>query len=398
MLDETRSIRDSTCVTVNTIALATQTAGLDAEAPAPRRVLRTLAAFAIWTALAGIFATQLYFAGLPWKVALAWTLPRWYSWGLVAPLIFRLDRWLAAAARLPVRVALHVPLASIWTAVTIGLRLAVRPLRGAGLPDDFHVYLLDRFYSDLPIYAVIAGVSFARLYAEQVRRGIREAHELALRSADLERRLVEARLQSLRAQLQPHFLFNALNTISAYTESNPQLARRLMAQLGDLLRASLRHTSQPLVTLGEELTFLDDFLAIESARFEGRLHVSVHADDDLLSRRVPAFLLQPIVENAIRHGVGPRLSGGRVDVSVTASEQALHIRVRDDGVGLPRDWSLDRDAGVGLRNVADRLEQMYTMPGLLKVEAAAAGGVDVTIELPDPDAKARPGAARQGTP
>ena len=117
---------------------------------------------------------------------------------------------------------------------------------------------------------MIAGISFARLYAEQVRRGIREAHELALWTADLERRLVEARLQSLRGQLQPHFLFNALNTISAFTESNPQTARRLMAQLGDLLRSSLRHSSQPLITLGEELTFLDDFLAIESARFEGR--------------------------------------------------------------------------------------------------------------------------------
>ena len=167
------------------------------------------------------------------------------------------------------------------------------------LPADFNAYLLDRFYSDLPIYAVIAGISFARLYAAQVKRGIREAHELALWTADLERRLVEARLQSLRAQLQPHFLFNALNTISAFTESNPQMARRLMAQLGDLLRASLRHTAQPLVTLGEELTFLDDFLAIESARFEGRLQVSVHADDDLLPRMVPG--LPPSAARRERH-------------------------------------------------------------------------------------------------
>ena len=138
-----------------------------------------------------------------------------------------------------------------------------------------------------------------------MKRAARQAHELALRSADLERRLVESQLQSLRAQLQPHFLFNALNTISAFTETNPQMARRLMAQLGDLLRASLRHASQPLVTLGEELTFLDDYLAIESARFEGRMHVSVRADDDLLPMMVPSFLLQPLVENAIRHGVGP---------------------------------------------------------------------------------------------
>jgi LytS/YehU family sensor histidine kinase len=255
-----------------------------------------------------------------------------------------------------------------------------------------YLYLLDRFYSDLPIYAVLAGISFARLYAEQVERGIREAHELALWTADLERRLVEARLQSLRAQLQPHFLFNALNTISAFTESNPQMARRLMAQLGDLLRASLRHTAQPLVTLGEELTFLDDFLAIESARFEGRLQVAVDADDELLPRLVPAFLLQPIVENAIRHGVGTRLSGGRVEVSVMAEGRALKIRVRDDGVGLPPEWSVERNAGVGLRNVADRLEQLYGTAGLLRVSSNATGGVDVQIDLPDPPAKRRPDA------
>ena len=151
---------------------------------------------------------------------------------------------------------------------------------------------------------------------------------------------MESQLQSLRAQLQPHFLFNALNTISAFTETNPQMARRLMAQLGDLLRASLTHAAQPLVTLGEELTFLDDYLAIESARFEGRMHVSVRADDDLLPVMVPSFLLQPLVENAIRHGVGPRLSGGRVEVTATGAPSALSLRVRDDGVGLPPDWQL----------------------------------------------------------
>jgi two-component system, LytTR family, sensor kinase len=381
---------------VHTTALPSQTVGdLNTDAPLSSRALRASGAFVLWTALAGVFATQLYFAGLPWSVALAWTLPRWYSWGLVTPLIFRLDRRLAAAATLPVRLALHVPLALVWTAVTIALRLATRPLRGSALPDDVQMYVLDRFYSDLPIYAVIGGISFARLYAAQVRRGIREAHELALRTADLERRLVEARLQSLRGQLQPHFLFNALNTISAFTESHPQMARRLMSQLGDLLRASLRHTAQPLVTLGEELTFLDDFLAIESARFEGRLQVSVHADDELLPRMVPAFLLQPIVENAIRHGVGPRLSAGRVDVSVTARGRMLNIRVRDDGVGLPPDWTFDRNAGVGLRNVADRLEQMYGTAGLLKLVPVATGGVDVQIELPDPPATQRPDASER---
>ena len=140
------------------------------------------------------------------------------------------------------------------------------------------------------------------------------------------------------------------------------------------------------MTLGDELTFLDDFLAIESARFEGRLHVSVDADDSLLPRMVPAFLLQPLVENAIRHGVGTRLSGGRVDVSVAADDRALRIRVRDDGVGLPPEWSFEHNAGVGLRNVAARLEHIYGRPNLLKLVPVPTGGAEVQIDLPGPPA------------
>ena len=119
-----------------------------------------------------------------------------------------------------------------WTTLAIALRLATRPLRGAGIPDNFAGFFLDRFYSDLLVYAVIAGASMARDYAAQLREQERDAHEQALQRAELERDLVEARLQGLRAQLHPHFLFNALNTISAFTETDPPTARRLMGQLG----------------------------------------------------------------------------------------------------------------------------------------------------------------------
>jgi sensor histidine kinase YesM len=363
--------------------------GLVSGRPAFGRTVKVyLGVFLLWTAIALFFATQLYFAGLSWNQALSWTLPRWYSWGLVTPAIFWVDRWLAQNTALATRLCLHVPLGLTWTTLTILLRLAARPARGAHLPPNFAAYFLDRFYSDLPIYAVIAGISFSRHYAEQMRRSARAAQELALRTADLERRLVESQLQSLRAQLQPHFLFNALNTISAFTESSPQTARRLMAQLGDLLRESLRHAARPLVTLGEELTFLDNFLGIESARFEGRLHVSVHAEDGLLAVMVPSFLLQPLVENAIRHGVGRRLSGGHIQVTATGDRSTIRIRVRDDGVGLTAGWSFERDAGVGLRNVASRIEHLYGRTGLMRVVALASGGVEVQINLPrDPPAE-----------
>ena len=342
----------------------------------------------LWTVLAVVFATQLYFAGLPWSQALAWSIPRWSSWGILTPAVFWLDKRVGRGRSLPVRVAFHVPQGLCWTTLAIALRLVTRPLRGALMPEDLSAFFVERFYSDLLVYAVIAGASMARDYAAQVRERERDAHQQALERAELERHLVEARLQGLRAQLHPHFLFNALNTISAFTETDPPTARRLMGQLGSLLRASLALAGRPLVTLAEELTFLDDYLAVESARFEGRISVTVDADDDILGRTVPGFLLQPIVENAIRHGVAPRLSGGRVEVTAKAGAAGIVLRVRDDGVGVPADWSVDTHAGVGLRNAASRLEHLYRRQGLLAVQRRPEGGLDVTITIPSqPDVR-----------
>jgi signal transduction histidine kinase len=354
----------------------------------PRRLLvNFLLAFLFWTAIGALFATQLHSAGLSWRQAFEWSLPRWYSWAIVTPFIFRVDRWMVRQWRLAARLALHVPLALAWTSLTILLRLVARPLRGAGFPPDLSAFFFDRFYPDLAIYVVIAIVSMLRAYTEHIRLQEQRAREHA---ASLERRLAEARLHTLRAQLQPHFLFNALNTISAFTETNPRVARRLMEQLGDLLRASLTHTAQPLVTLGEELTFLDDYLAIESARFEGRIEVSVNVDDDLIDRRVPSFLFQPLVENAIRHGVAPRLSGGRIDVSATQEGPMLVFRVRDNGLGLPPDWRFEQHAGVGLRNLSARLDALYRRRDSVRVTPLQSGGVEVVVEIPASQAQSDP--------
>jgi two-component system LytT family sensor kinase len=344
-----------------------------------RNLRNLLGAFLFWTAIGALFATLLHSAGLSWRQAFEWSLPRWYSWAIVAPFIFRTDRWMVRRWRLPARLALHVPLALAWTSTTILMRLVARPLRGASLPPDLSAFFFERFYPDLAIYAVIAIVSMLRAYTEHIRLQEERAHEHA---ATLERQLAEARLHTLRAQLQPHFLFNALNTISAFTETNPRVARRLMEQLGDLLRASLTHTAQPLVTLGEELTFLDDYLAIESARFEGRIRVSVDVDDHLIDRRVPSFLFQPLVENAIRHGVAPRLSGGCLEVSAAQEGPMLALRVRDNGLGLPPDWSFDQHAGVGLRNLAARLDTLYRRSDLLRITPLESGGVEVVVHIP----------------
>jgi two-component system, LytTR family, sensor kinase len=339
-------------------------------------------AFLLWTALALFFATELYFAGLPWSQAVAWSLPRWYSWGLLTPAIFAVDRRLSTHSNFAIRLGAHLPLAPLFASASILLRLVTRPLRGSAIPADFSTFFFERFYADLPVYAVIAGVAVARHYAEQLGERARREQELALQKTELERRLVEASMQSLRAQLQPHFLFNALNTISALTESDPKTSRQLMSQLGDLLRASLALASRPLVTLGEEMTFLDDYLAIEAARFADRISVSVKMDEGLAGAVVPGFLLQPLVENAIKHGVGPRKSGGHVRVVARRHGHSVLLQVEDDGVGLPNGWSLERGAGVGLRNLAARLAQIYKRTDLLRVEPSAKGGVTVEVEIP----------------
>ena len=155
-----------------------------------------------------------------------------------------------------------------------------------------------------------------------------------------------------------------------------------MERLGRLLRVSLAHGSHPLVSLVDELTFLDDYLAIESVRFEGRITVSVNADDDTLDVMIPSFLLQPLVENAIRHGVVPRLSGGHVEVTAARNKTTLHLRVRDNGIGLCPGWEFERNAGIGLKNVALRLEQIYGVADLVRVTVVPSGGVDVQLDLP----------------
>jgi signal transduction histidine kinase len=344
------------------------------------RVVRLiLASFVFWTALGVFVASQLHFAGMPWGTALEWSLPRWYSWGLLAPCIFWLDWWTAGRWSVVLRLLVHVPMALAWTTAAILLRLVVRPLRGAPFPDDIGVFFSDRFFPDLAIYAAVAVVSLLRAHTRRLHEREQQARELAV---SLERRLTEAQIQGLRAQLQPHFLFNALNTISAFTESDPRVARRLMEQLGDLLRASLAHTAHPLVSLGEELTFLDDYLAIESARFGERIVATVHADDAVLDVQVPSFLVQPLVENAIRHGVAPRLSGGTIEVTATPVGSSLVLAVRDNGVGLRPGWDMNSDAGVGLSNLRARLEHIYGRRDLLRIGNADGGGVEVTVTVP----------------
>ena len=204
-----------------------------------------------------------------------------------------------------------------------------------------------------------------------------------LRRERLERNFSEARLNALRLQLDPHFLFNALNTVSSQVERDPKLARRMIEHLGDLLRLSLDSKDRQEVALIEELAFLEHYLAIQRIRFGDNLRIETDVAPEVRHASVPSLILQPLVENAVRHGLGGRAAGGTVIVTARPAGDRLEIRVQDDGVGLPAGWQLDAHAGVGLSVTKERIAELHPNgSSRFEVLPRPAGGTDVEISLP----------------
>ncbi|UWX03609.1 histidine kinase [Pseudoxanthomonas sp. NC8] len=214
--------------------------------------------------------------------------------------------------------------------------------------------------------------------AAHVERLVRTARERERRQLRLEAQLADARLEALRAQLQPHFLFNALNTISVLMHENVDSAERILLQLSALLRRSLDSSEAHEVALGEEIGFLESYLEIERARFGGRLSYEVLVPDEALGARVPTLILQPLVENALRHGIAMRAGPGRVEVKARRHGDTLLLSVSDDGQGL----SQASGERVGLANTRARLRLLYADRQRFGLRNSDDGGVIAEIELP----------------
>jgi two-component system, LytTR family, sensor kinase len=338
--------------------------------------LRAALAFAFWTGIGFLFSTQIYFLTPEgsWLAAMRSAMPRWYAWGLLTPFIFAADRSLLRTRPLLWRLLLHVPLGLFFTFMVEALRYGAQVAFTGGVSAVLP-FLIQGTYWDILIYGLIVGVYVAW-------DSTAEAQQRQLREAQLEAHLAEAHLRTLQAQLHPHFLFNALNTISAYTETEPRMARRMMAQLGELLRASLDHAAEQEVPLQDELAFLDNYLAIERLRFEDRLTVEVRVENGVRDALVPSFILQPLVENAIRHGTGTQMRRGHILITARRKAQWLALSVEDDGAGLPAGWRLEDHGGVGLLNTVQRLEELYGSAHHFHIAGAPGAGVCVHIELP----------------
>jgi two-component system, LytTR family, sensor kinase len=333
-----------------------------------------------WTLLGCVFAVPDLSGGGDRRHALLLSLTLWWSWGIVTPLILWVDRQIPVSNKqLALRVLAHLLPSLLATCVYVYVLGAVRA--AAGIGDWPSVKLLADAMSGMIlwnwlVYWLIVGAWQAHRYYD---------HYLAaeLRLERLEKNFSEARLNALRMQLDPHFLFNALNTISSQLERDPKLARRMIEHLGDLLRLSLESKDRQEVPLAEEMAFLEHYLAIQKIRFGDHLKIETRIAPEVKYASVPCLFVQPLVENAIRHGISRRASGGTVIVSAQREGDRLEIRVIDDGMGLPADWTLENSGGVGLSVTRQRVAGLYPEGATcFVVNRRESGGTEVEISLP----------------
>jgi two-component system LytT family sensor kinase len=287
-------------------------------------------------------------------------------------------RWIV---RIPLLLVIGVVIAvGVYLAVDLARDLLVispRPRRGSTLSPWREVARF-RFLNQFLIYLAVLAAGFAREYFVRDQQRSREAIELAQQTAALQAQLSEARLDALRMQLNPHFLFNTLHAVSALVERDPGGVRRMIARLSELLRHTMDSDAPNEVPLRDELSILRRYIEIMEIRFQGRLTVTTEIDDAALDALVPNLVLQPIVENALEHGAARASADGRIEIAAHISGDRLVLTVRDNGPGVER----NAGAGVGLANTRARLAQLYADQSSLSLSSAPGGGAISEIALP----------------
>jgi sensor histidine kinase YesM len=345
-----------------------------------KRLLRWSLLFVCWTFLGLFSASQVYIryaynSDKPssWRQALSVAMPDWYAWAILSPLIFGFARRFPIERNKRVRrFAIHFFAGIFFSFVKIMIEFMVL-WRMIGLPArNVSPVALQQ---NLLIYAAIVGM----LYAFDYYRKYRE-HEV--KASQLEAKLAQAQLQALKMQLHPHFLFNTLHAISTLVHKDAEAADRMIARLSDLLRLSLDNLGEQEVPLKHELEFLERYLEIEQIRFGDRLTVEMAIEPEALDAMVPNLILQPMVENAIRHGIAPRSVPGRIEIRAKRENNQLQLSVRDDGAGLPDGKSTALKEGVGLTNTKARLQQLYGAASRFDLLNAEGGGLVVALSIP----------------
>jgi len=357
---------------------------------AKRRVFWCGVVFATCTVLALLSAVGAYVSQLGMDVPIPWTpllrqeLKDWYACGFLSIGVL----WVAARNPLEPRrtgkwLLIHflcgLVFSALYALLTAWLVAGERSVMHPGKILTFSYLLRTVGFNYCVVnlimywFAVLAqlGWTYYQSYRERERQ-----------TAALQRELVEARLQALRMQLNPHFLFNTLHAVSSLIHDDPEAADRVVARLSELLRLSLDQSKPQEVCLNEELSFLDRYLEIELTRFADRLHVEKRIQPEALEALVPYLILQPLVENAIRHGIEPREDPGHLAISARRNNGRLELRVADNGAGLGGSGAAQPKEGIGLSNTRSRLRHLYGEDFRFELTEGGNGGLEALIEIP----------------
>jgi two-component system LytT family sensor kinase len=341
---------------------------------------------ALWSLVGLAIASEIYLSSnflgrsVTWGEAISDSLEDWYVYGALSLAVVWLarryppergSRLLTSAIHLAA--ALAFSLAYILVRTLVGEADAAIAGESASFAEIFHPLLVRTFPFNLLIYGVILSVSHALDY-------YRKYHERTVQTLELEKHLTEARLQALLHQLKPHFLFNTLNGIASLMHTDVDAADRLLVRLSELLRITMSHTGAPKTTLREEVAFLERYLDIEKIRFRNRLDVLIAVEDDAIDAQVPSLILQPMVENAMRHGVEPHARMGRIELRGARRGETLVLTVSDNGAGVPAGGP--KREGIGVANTRARLVELYGDRQKFELVNGPEGGLCVRIEIP----------------
>lgn len=350
-----------------------------------RRFLQWALIFAGWTLIVLTFSVQAYvFAVVRGRTDSYWhefilASSEWYVWAALTPLVlFLCRRFRIASQNWPRALLLHlvagIVISFLQLAIQVRLNYVINPGYKMTYWRVLFLFATFKGHMNLLTYWVIVALSHGIYYYQQSR-----ARELAW--SRMETDLANAQLQVLNMQLHPHFLFNTLHSISTLISDDPQAARQMVLKLGDLLRASLNKIDQPAVPLQQELELLECYISIEQTRFKDRLIIEKEIDSTALVCEVPTMILQPLVENAVRHGIGKHRQSDRISIIAQRSNGRLLLEVRNC-IGSVENGGPAPARGIGLSNTRARLEQLYGSHHSFEIANRDGGGVAVTLTLP----------------
>ncbi len=344
----------------------------------------------VWFALGLCDATQtvitMHAEGMhhAWAKLFVTLLITWTPWALATPIIMRLGRQYPPVRLHPlstwlVHLAACAAIGVVSACWTAWLEVFLNPWANSDAPGPFLLLWRYRFYNNLVQYVVLYASTLAIIYVLESKE--RLAYQQT-ETARLNEQLSKAQLDAVRRQIEPHFLFNTLNAIAGLVrEKRSDAAVDMIVGLSDFLRRVVNDSNRQQVPLGDELEFAQRYLDIQKVRFADRLQLSVDVPKELFPAQVPSLILQPMVENAVKHGIAKRIQGGAIRIAAVRSNGTLTLRVYNDGPSLPSGWE-DSQSGIGISNVRARLRGLYGDAFAFTIRNQEPGGVEVSVSVP----------------